>query len=351
MANTTATLRTSNQIVSVRPSPAVGDLTHRLGNRDGINMTAANQNSEDALHDIFRSAFRRRKGLSGPGDDCAQLKPWPGRLLYQTVDQVVEGVHVEVGTQPAIMARKLVGRTLSDLAAAGAQPWALSWTIAASPSPRRKAWLHALARAFLSAAEKENAAVIGGDVSSAPAGSPVVLTCTAIGVTDSAAPGRSGAQPGDLVLVTGKLGGALRSGRHLAPQPRLAEGRRLIERYRPHAMMDLSDGLAADLPRILRASEVGARIAVDRLPLAVGLHEDLEGFGAAAADGEDYELLVIAAPRTAHRALRDPLLQRSGLVAIGTIEEKRGLRWTRAGKILRGWTPQAWSHDFGEPAP
>lgn len=332
----------------MRPSPAVRDLKQRFEDRDGINMTAAKQNSEDALHDIFRSSFRRRKGLSGPGDDCAQLKPWPGRLLYQTVDQVVEGVHVEMGTQPAVMARKLVGRTLSDLAAAGAQPWALSWTIAASPSPNRTAWLHALARAFLAAAEREQASVIGGDVSSSPAGSPVVLTCTALGVTDSAAPGRGGAKPGDLVMVTGKLGGALRSGRHLAPQPRLDLGRRLVEKYRPHAMMDLSDGLAADLPRILRSSEVGARIALDRLPLAVGLNPDLQGFGAAVADGEDYELLVVAAPRTAHRALRDPLLQRGGLVAIGTIETKRGLRWTREGKILRRWTPEPWSHDFGD---
>ena len=107
MANTTATLRTNSQSVSVRPSPAVRDLKQRFEDRDGINMTAAKQNSEDALHDIFRSSFRRRKGLSGPGDDCAQLKPWPGKLLYQTVDQVVEGVHVEMGTQPAVMARKL----------------------------------------------------------------------------------------------------------------------------------------------------------------------------------------------------------------------------------------------------
>lgn len=255
-----------------------------------------------------------------------------------------------MATQPAVMARKLVGRTLSDLAAAGARPWALSWTIAASPSPTRGAWLRALARAFLAAAEREHASVIGGDVSSLPADSPVVLTCTAIGVTDSAAPGRAGARPGDLVMVTGKLGGALRSGRHLAPQPRLAEGRRLVEKYRPHAMMDLSDGLAADLPRILRASEVGARIALDRLPLALGLQSDLAGFGAAVADGEDYELLVVAAPRTAHRALRDPLLQRAGLVAIGTIEEKRGLRWTQEGKILRRWSPQPWSHDLGDSA-
>lgn len=306
------------------------------------------RNSEDALHDIFRSSFRRRKGLFGPGDDCAQLKPWPGRPLYQTVDQVVEGVHVKWGTRPAVMARKLVGRTLSDLAAAGAMPWALSWTICAPPAPRRAAWLRTLAEAFLSAAERENASVIGGDVSSAPEGAPVVLSCTALGVADRAAPGRGGARAGDLLLVTGRLGGSLRSGRHLAPHPRLAEGRRLIERYKPHAMMDLSDGLAADLPRMLEASGVGARVALDRLPLAIGLRPDLHGFASAVADGEDYELLVAMAPRTAQRALRDPLLRRAGLVAIGAIEEAAGLRWTRDGKAMRTWKPKPWSHDFGE---
>lgn len=253
-----------------------------------------------------------------------------------------------MGTRPAIMARKLVGRTLSDLAAAGATPWALSWTICAPPAPRRSAWLRSLARAFLAAAERENASVIGGDVSSAPEGAPVVLSCTALGVADQAAPGRAGARPGDLILVTGRLGGSLRSGRHLAPQPRLAEGKRLIGRYRPHAMMDLSDGLAADLPRILQASEVGGRIALDRLPLALGLKRDLAGYSSAVADGEDYELLVVMAPRTAQRALRDPLLRRAGLVAIGAIEERPGLRWTRDGAELRSWKPQPWQHCFDQ---
>lgn len=305
------------------------------------------QDGEDALHDIFRSSFVRRKGLGGPGDDCAELRPWPGRRLHQTVDQVVEGVHVKEGTQPAVMARKLVGRTLSDLAAAGARPWALSWTIAASAAPGRGRWLKQLARSFLAAAERHQASVIGGDVSSAPAGAPVVLSCTALGVSDRAAPGRGGARPGDVVLVTGRLGGAVRSGRHLAPQPRLREGRRLVERYRPHAMMDLSDGLAQDLPRILRASEVGARVALDRLPLATGLHADDRGFAAAVGEGEDYELLTVLAPQTARRALADPLLRRAGLLAIGSIEAKRGLRWQLDGRWQRGWNPAKWSHDFG----
>lgn len=268
-------------------------------------------------------------------------------MLHQTVDQVVEGVHVAFGTAPAVFARKLVGRTLSDLAAAGARPWALSWTIAAPPGPDRPDWLRRLARAFLRAADREECAVIGGDISSLPEGSAVVLTCTALGRAERPAPGRAGARPGDLLLVTGRLGGAQRSGRHLAPQPRIAEGLRLVERYRPHAMMDLSDGLATDLPRLLRASGVGARIALDRLPRAAGLDATLAGYAAAVADGEDHELLAALAPRTARRALQDPLLRRAGLVAIGSVEEQRGLRWTEDGAPVRGWKPAGWQHDFG----
>lgn len=282
--------------------------------------------------------------MLGPGDDCAQLKPWPGRILFQTADQVIEGIHVRRGTQPAVMARKLVGRTLSDLAAAGATPWALSWTIAAPAAAHQGRRLRGMAKSFLAAAERYQASVIGGDVSSAPADAPWVLSCTALGMADRAAPGRAGAREGDVILVTGNLGGSLRSGRHLAPEPRLAEGKRLVERYRPRAMMDLSDGLAKDLPRILEASKVGARVALDRLPLAIGLQHDRVGWQAAVGDGEDYELLVVMAPKTAQRARADRVLRRAGLVAIGQIEAADGLRWTYQGEPVRGWKPRPWEH-------
>ena len=100
---------------------------------------------ENSLLPIFQSSFKGRKGLSGPGDDCAILTPPPGRKLVQTCDQVVEGVHVPVGCPPEIMAVKLVRRSLSDLAAAGAEPWAASWTIVAS-SEKEGGWMTSLIR-------------------------------------------------------------------------------------------------------------------------------------------------------------------------------------------------------------
>ena len=122
---------------------------------------------------------------------------------------------------------------------------------------------------------------------------------------------RGGARVGDVLSVTGPLGGS-RAGRHLAFVPRIAEARALVAWGVPHAMMDLSDGLSRDLPRLCRASGVGAEIVADRLPI----HPDARGDRSAAAslaaaldDGEDFELLVAHAPLTAEA--------RAGLSAAG----------------------------------
>ena len=122
---------------------------------------------ENELLPIFQSSFNRRKGLSPPGDDCAVLVPPPGRRLVQTCDQLVEGVHVPAECHPEQMAVKLVRRSLSDLAAAGAEPWAASWTVLA-PCERGANWIENLSRAFLEESSNFNMSVVGGDVSNGP---------------------------------------------------------------------------------------------------------------------------------------------------------------------------------------
>jgi len=287
---------------------------------------------EDALHAIFRAAWRARRGIVGPGDDCALLRPPRGRTLVWTTDQLALGVHARAGVSPEILACKLLRRSLSDVAAAGARPWALSWTLAA-PRATSAAWLQRLARAFLREAEHFGLPVAGGDCSTARA---LVLTCTILGLAPrGGAPGRGGARPGDLLLVTGRLGGAVSSGRHLLPQPRLREGERLAERYRASAMMDLSDGLARDLPRLLARSRAGARVHLDRLPLAGELRGVPGAVERALGEGEDYELLAALAPAQAARALRDPLLRRCGITPIGEVTRPPRLQWLRAGRPAR----------------
>lgn len=292
---------------------------------------------EEPLYALFQRAFRRAPGLSGPGDDLARLQS-RGRSLVVHTDQLVEGVHVRRGCPPATMARKLLRRTLSDIAAAGATPWAALWTVAA-PARRGRAWMQRLARAFLAEAAQFGVSVVGGDLSNAPA---VVLSCTLLGLEGArAAPGRGGARPGDRLLVTGRLGLAVASGRHLRPQPRLEEGRLLVQRYHARALMDISDGLAADLPRLLRRSGVGARVDLMALPLQPGLRPDRGGWRHALCDGEDYELLAALAPEAAARARLDPWLARTGIRDIGVVQPGRRLIWTSGGAPLplrlRGW--------------
>lgn len=170
----------------------------------------------------------------------------------------------------------------------------------------------------------------------------VVLGCSLLGLEPrGGTPGRGGARAGDLLCVTGTLGGAVRSGRHLRPEPRLAEGRRLAERYHPGAMMDLSDGLARDLPRLLARSGKGAELDLDALPRSADLPRGARGLARAVGEGEDYELLVALAPAHAQRAHRDPLLRRCGFTTIGRVSARRGLRCRSGGRATRmpaaGW--------------
>ncbi|MBC8329574.1 MAG: hypothetical protein H8E31_12605, partial [Planctomycetes bacterium] len=172
---------------------------------------------EQVLHDIFRSSFVGRKGLSGPGDDCARLVPPAGARLALSTDQLVEGVHVEAGTPPAVMARKLLRRSLSDLAAAGATPWAVAWNVAV-PAETPLRWLKKLARAFVAEAELFGCSVIGGDLTQAAA---TVLSCTVIGRECShRAPGRRGARPAACLVVARPPGAPACCRPHPPPQPR-----------------------------------------------------------------------------------------------------------------------------------
>lgn len=298
---------------------------------------------EEALHAIFQSACRGGKGRQGPGDDCARIVPPRGRALMWTTDQVALGVHARRDATPEQLAVKLLRRSLSDLAAAGAQPWAASWTIAA---PRRTpfAVLERLAHAFLAEARDFDLPVVGGDASCAGA---LVLSCSLLGLeARGGTPGRAGARAGDLLCVTGRLGGAVSSGRHLRPEPRLAEGRRLAERYGAHAMMDLSDGLAKDLPRLLARSGVGAALDLDALPRALELPAGARGLASAVGEGEDYELLVALAPKQAERALRDSVLKQCGFTVIGSVRARRGLRCRLDGKPA-AMPVGGWEHAWG----
>jgi thiamine-monophosphate kinase len=209
---------------------------------------------------------------------------------------VVEGVHFAKGVSPAAVGWKAMMRPLSDFAAMSGLPQFALITLMASPRTEL-AWVRKCYAGLTKAASRFDVAIVGGETSSTPG--PVAIT---VAVTGMIEPGRailrSGGRAGDDLLVTGRLGGSIR-GHHLRFTPRIQESRWLTANFVIHAMMDLSDGLGADLPRLAAASGVGFEIDRASLPRNRSVTVD-----AAIADGEDYELLLAVPPRTTARLLR-----------------------------------------------
>jgi thiamine-monophosphate kinase len=161
----------------------------------------------------------------------------------------------------------------------------------AAPTATPFARLQALYAGLRKAGRKYGVVIVGGETSRSPG--PLFLSIALTGwVEREHCIPRSGGKPGDALYVTGRLGGTL-AGKHLDFQPRVDEARWLVSHVKVHAMMDLSDGLAADLPRLAAASRCGYEIDEKRLPLSPGCTPSQ-----ALGDGEDYELLLAVAPQS-----------------------------------------------------
>jgi len=230
----------------------------------------------------------------GPGDDCAVLQGGKaGWLDLLKTDVVVEGVHFQSDENSEAVGWKAMARCLSDIAAMSGIPIAAVITIVA-PENIEVSIVEGWYRGLQKAAETFEVSVVGGETSSTKSEAAIISVSMTGKVEKERCIYRSGANIGDAILVTGRLGGSLQSGRHLNFRPRLAEARWLTEHATMNAMMDLSDGLAKDLPRMMRLSETGYRIDRDAVPCHQGI--DLE---AAVSEGEDYELLFTASQETA----------------------------------------------------
>lgn len=231
-------------------------------------------------------AVERMPGIVvGPGDDTAVVDLGAGTLIG--VDQLIEGSHFERDRASIDqIARKAIARSLSDLAAMGGQP---TCALAAAALPSGFDHADDLFDRMAHWALHWGCPLVGGDI--ARIDGPLTIGVTAVGRSHPARGSvlRSQARAGDDLWVTGALGGAVASGRHLEFEPRLAESQRLCASLGDAlgAMIDLSDGLGRDGARLGAAS--GIRLEIDLA--AIPIHESAEDWRQAVAEGEDYELL------------------------------------------------------------
>jgi thiamine-monophosphate kinase len=224
------------------------------------------------------------------GDDCAVVRA-PGAAQFQLLktDCVIEGVHFAAGTPPGRVGWKAICRPLSDIAAMGGQP-AYALVTLALAAGTRVAFARGIYRGMARAAREFGVVVVGGETARSP-GPCFISVCVMGTVPRRRCVLRGGGRVGDRLYVTGRLGGSLPSGRHLRFRPRLAEGQWLAANFPINAMMDLSDGLATDLPRLARASGTGFHLQREAVPRAPGCSVEQ-----ALGDGEDYELLLALPP-------------------------------------------------------
>lgn len=316
----------------------------------------------ERIERIFAPLAEGFPGAFGLSDDAAIITPPAGRDLVVTTDTIVAGVHF-TGDEPArAVAAKLLRVNLSDLASMGASPLAYTLNIAL-PDAIGDDWLEDFADGLLADQETFGIALAGGDSVATPGA--LTLTATAFGVVETGrALRRSGARPGDTVWVSGTIGdaalglAALRGNlpdlnsearaaliaRYHRPEPRLELGRRL--HGLASAVIDISDGLAADLGHIAETSGVAARVESSRVPLSTPVREalavDRQLLSAILSGGDDYELLFTAPPGAEEKIAALSAAIGLPLTAIGRIDAGTGVGvLDEAGQIIelatKGW--------------
>ena len=255
---------------------------------------------EDALISKLVSNLTVREDvLVGPGDDCAVIDVGD-EAHYQLLktDCIVEGVHYLPEADPEQVGWKAVARVISDFAAMGGYPSQLLVTIV-MPGNQEVEDVEKMYQGMQRCSADFGAIISGGETSSLPTGSASVISISGTGwVAKDQLVKRAGGKAGDVVMVTGELGGSIR-GKHLTFTPRVKEAEWLVENFQLNAMMDLSDGLAKDLPRLAKMSCCGYQLDDDSVPCSKGV--DLAG---ALGDGEDYELLFTIAEENTDKLLK-----------------------------------------------
>jgi thiamine-monophosphate kinase len=285
--------------------------------------------------------------LVGIGDDCATLRVRSTRCLLKT-DQLVEGLHFERrSATPAQIGRKAMARPLSDIAAMTGTPRAAVISVLLRPtfSP---AFIRRMYLGMKAMAGRFGVSIVGGDI--AVGGDRLVISVSILGESNRRGDAlRSGAKPGDAIFVTGELGGSI-LGKHLNFIPRIREGQELARAVPLHGMIDISDGLTADLQHILDESNAGGVLHAASLPISNDAKRLAAKTGRppldhALTDGEDYELLFTV-PRRAAGKVPARLSTGVRVTRIGEIIKGRGL-WLEEKFGRKPLKPNGWEYQFG----
>ena len=315
----------------------------------------------DIISRIRGRARRGRRVLVGIGDDAAVVSFDPNSDLIACCDLVVEGVHFRAGwAAPNLLGHKALAVTLSDVAAMGGTARFAMISIALPPSTKSE-FVDELFRGIIDLADRYEISIIGGDTSGSPG--PLFLDTSVIGeCARGRAVTRAGAQPGDIIYVTGDLGASalglhlLEAGhrldeepgdsdrrlallKHLAPEPRLKLGQAIGEAGLATAMIDISDGLSTDLWHILEESGCGAVIRASAIPIAgcvasLALEDSgIDALNLALHGGEEYELLFTAPRESEPQLVELSTSYGLAITAIGETLAGSGLRLEHANGV------------------
>jgi thiamine-monophosphate kinase len=268
--------------------------------------------------------------LLGIGDDTAVLKRPKQNLLFAS-DMLMDGTHFVLrDIDPKLAGRKALAVNLSDIAAMGGKPIAVTVSLAI-PEDMDPVVPLKIMEGIYDLAKTYNVAVSGGDTNVWK--HPLVIDIAVIGEVSNGGPVlRSGAKPGDHIFVTGPLGLSIQ-GKHLSFEPRLKEAAFLHEHYKLTSMIDISDGIAKDLRLVLTASNCGAVLYEENLPRSLNSDGKPCSIDHALSDGEDFELCFTLTPEDAAKLKRDKSYPGHSIYHIGVITTELDFRFASGKEI------------------
>jgi thiamine-monophosphate kinase len=329
-----------------------------------MSTTREGGSGEDRLIARFFRPLAAHPGALGLADDTAILKPPPGCDLVLTTDAIIAGVHFFPDDPPSQLARKALRVNLSDLAAKGAEPIGFLLSLAL-PADISDSWLSSFAAGLKADTEAYGCSLLGGDTDRTPG--PLTVSLAMLGsVPEGTMVRRAGAKAGDRIFVTGTIGDAalglkLRRGaawklplesreyllsRYLLPQPRNALARAV--RAHASAAMDISDGLAGDLIKLCRVSEVAATVAVAKVPLSDAASIALEAEPSLQeillTGGDDYEILCTVGAENVGAFGGAAAAVNVAITEIGVVSDGEGVQFLGAGGQSIRFSHTAYSH-------